>query len=834
MNRHGMHMSPDAPAQAPLKDCYETGDLVPSIHEDLADDSSTAGSLTTANSLSSQDEPSLSSQSSAQVIPRVVSDRLFAIFSLDDVLRSAHKEAPSRMSRERFERKFISLLNQYSYDLRLKARYHRPWQPSGYQIQIKGVIRFLRRHARLFAQRISKEFYSVDDDTKRQQMEDIAHQKPEKETQLELYLSHYNPEAVSSSSEVYYEISSFLEDESEAESEPEDGYLRISNVTRLKHFLVESSSFELDDSIFEQLRARWLEILYADPTRTTIEGELIRMGNNLTGLTNNRIKAEIRTVMAMSTVEIEGTHLTLLDPSIDSKGGDLNLNHYLVDDLAQAINAWSRSMPRESAYQNRVYVPIHCFWTVPELGKTLCYKILDAGNFTLGWEITRSPGFSTSELRRLRKLLRFLRLPINSSFLPYDVANYTSCGQKDVSFPASVPLPHIIILAIQYLRLVTHIRAREAAGGGLHQPRKKVLMGMSTKAAGLLDTSEPSIGKSGSVKLKISRISAVPEEVHSQIIAPDSGECDDRLLNVLHHRTIPLKYYEKVFKPFLGMIRGWNSYFRPPPKAGYRRVEWICALVEVQVPHQPPPPQQRRRRLPQAPAQLAIIVQPIQQTNTLQIKQAHKFLELCVNTGEFTKSLGEIEISQVRSDGNLFREIKSQYLRLRGYRAKHFLLKPVAVQFVQFSLEERHQVGILDFPLALPPETEVIAKRYEYDPCPLRPPPPIPSHIFLHYLNSSREHPRSLWLDRLPKKLTESIKQSTDPLPIGWGIHIIEGPNRRAMFWITVLIVLLSIIVSTTWTAVKGDIQGGFGLGAWIVSVPGVLMMAFFFKWSED
>ena len=83
-------------------------------------------------------------------------------------------------------------------------------------------------------------------------------------------------------------------------------------------------------------------------------------------------------------------------------------------------------------------------------------------------------------------------------------------------------------------------------------------------------------------------------------------------------------------------------------------------------------------------------------------------------------------------------------------------------------------------------------------------------------------------------KLKESIMQSTEPLPVGWGIHIIEGPNRIAMFWVTIGTVLLSFILSTVWTAVKGDIQGGFGLGAWIISVPNVLMVAFFFKWSGE
>ena len=570
-----MNMSQDAPSQAPLEDCYEIGSMVSSIHEDLVDDSSTTDSITSVESLVSQVCPSLTSQSSTQAIPQVVSDRLFAIFSLDDVLRPAYKEASSRMSKERFERKFVSLLKQYSHDLRLKARYDRPWQPSEYETQIKGIIRFLRLHARTFAQRISHEFYSVFDDAKRQQMEDIAYRKPEKEIQLELYLSHYNPETVSSSSEGYNEVSSFLENESETESEPEDGYLGISNVTRLKHFLLESSSFELEDSIFNHLRARWLDILYADPTRTTIEGELVRVGNNLTDFINNRSKPDIRTFMAGSTHEIEGALLTLLGPDTDSKG-DLNLHHYLVDGPAQAINICSRSMPKEGIYQNRVDVPIHVFWTVLELSKTLCYEILDAGKFTLGWEIPRAPGFSASELGGLLKLQQSLHLSVKSTLLAYNVVRYTGSGQKAESSQASASSPDMMILAMQYPRLMMYIRNRKAASGGLHRPRKKELIGMSIKAAGLLHTSEPPIGKTGSAKLETSRMSTVPQEINPQIIALPPYGGDDRLLSILHPRTIAVKYYENVSKPFLGIIRSWNSYFRPPLKAGYRRVEWIC------------------------------------------------------------------------------------------------------------------------------------------------------------------------------------------------------------------------------------------------------------------
>ena len=65
-----------------------------------------------------------------------------------------------------------------------------------------------------------------------------------------------------------------------------------------------------------------------------------------------------------------------------------------------------------------------------------------------------------------------------------------------------------------------------------------------------------------------------------------------------------------------------------------------------------------------------------------------KYLELCINTGEFQKSLGEIEVTGVCSDGLLFQMIKKKYLDLRSYRARYFLLKPTAIQFVQVGVNK--------------------------------------------------------------------------------------------------------------------------------------------------
>lgn len=61
------------------------------------------------------------------------------------------------------------------------------------------------------------------------------------------------------------------------------------------------------------------------------------------------------------------------------------------------------------------------------------------------------------------------------------------------------------------------------------------------------------------------------------------------------------------------------------------------------------------------------------------------YLEVCINTGEYTKTLSEIDLRDVGCDGELFRRIRSEYRRLRGFRSRFWLLKPSGVHFVRVS-----------------------------------------------------------------------------------------------------------------------------------------------------
>lgn len=61
------------------------------------------------------------------------------------------------------------------------------------------------------------------------------------------------------------------------------------------------------------------------------------------------------------------------------------------------------------------------------------------------------------------------------------------------------------------------------------------------------------------------------------------------------------------------------------------------------------------------------------------------FLELCVNTGEHLIELGEIDLSRVRCDGDLFAAVRKRYHEIRGFRVRFWLLKPKAISYVRVS-----------------------------------------------------------------------------------------------------------------------------------------------------
>ena len=111
-------------------------------------------------------------------------------------------------------------------------------------------------------------------------------------------------------------------------------------------------------------------------------------------------------------------------------------------------------------------------------------------------------------------------------------------------------------------------------------------------------------------------------------------------------------------------------------------------------------------------------------------------------------------------------------------------------------------------------------------------PPPIPDNVFLHNLTSKGNHPRLIWEKRLPKKLNEQLYNSSDELPVGWGIHILEGPHWTNILWTMLVFLLISGLVTGLWSGLKHDIQGGAGLGSYLVTLLSVFIAWLTLKWS--
>lgn len=225
--------------------------------------------------------------------------------------------------------------------------------------------------------------------------------------------------------------------------------------------------------------------------------------------------------------------------------------------------------------------------------------------------------------------------------------------------------------------------------------------------------------------------------------------------------------------------------------------------------------------------------------------EKRRYFELCVNTGEISVNLGEIDITDVDSDGELFKRIYERYKEIRGYRIRRVFLKPVDVHFVHFSVQKRYRVGIYGKPLVIPPEDEVKAERYHYWECPLKPQLPMDHRTFLHYMNTYKHgnttdprgitvHRDATFLNRLPKKVGCSIfMNQQSSLEFGWGVHIIEGANKVALSWATFICLALSFVVSLLYCHFWHTQEQGFGIGQWMVAVLAAAMAALYFHWAE-
>jgi len=63
----------------------------------------------------------------------------------------------------------------------------------------------------------------------------------------------------------------------------------------------------------------------------------------------------------------------------------------------------------------------------------------------------------------------------------------------------------------------------------------------------------------------------------------------------------------------------------------------------------------------------------------------------------------------------------------------------------------------------------------------------------------------------------------------GWGVHIVQGPNKPFLAWATVAIVLSSFVVAFVYNRVSKTRDSGFAVGQWMMAVGATSLAALYF-----
>ena len=98
--------------------------------------------------------------------------------------------------------------------------------------------------------------------------------------------------------------------------------------------------------------------------------------------------------------------------------------------------------------------------------------------------------------------------------------------------------------------------------------------------------------------------------------------------------------------------------------------------------------------------------------------------------------------------------------------------------------------------------------------------PPIGPNMAMHLFENPEHAPA---LPILFKRVPVKRHQRLEPCPTkgtasGWGVHFVESVNGFAVFSCALVGFILCLVTSIVWTVVRGDVQGGFGIGAFILA----------------
>ncbi|KAI1082511.1 hypothetical protein F5B20DRAFT_531577 [Whalleya microplaca] len=212
-----------------------------------------------------------------------------------------------------------------------------------------------------------------------------------------------------------------------------------------------------------------------------------------------------------------------------------------------------------------------------------------------------------------------------------------------------------------------------------------------------------------------------------------------------------------------------------------------------------------------------------------------KYLLLCVNTGPYQIKLSHIDLTYIANDETLYTKIRESYREMRGRLSRNAFVIPKTIEYIKFDLMQRRITGecVGNYQTnCIPSIKEVLDQQYVFFPCPPQTGTvPIAPHLFMHSFLRPGDHTGGLATMCLPKKVGRKLRfykpaSDTYTLPFGWGVYIVEGLNTKLVALVLISATLAAFLVASLWSGLRGDVQGGMGIGQFALAFVALIFTA--------
>jgi hypothetical protein len=209
------------------------------------------------------------------------------------------------------------------------------------------------------------------------------------------------------------------------------------------------------------------------------------------------------------------------------------------------------------------------------------------------------------------------------------------------------------------------------------------------------------------------------------------------------------------------------------------------------------------------------------------------WLLTCANEGRLTPKIVHLDVNagRIRSDKDLALVLREHYEQLNRRWFNWARLRSLAtIEFVQFEVHRNRFADIRATP-SMPPVSTPSASSpsstkkslspsqqpYTFEPIELL--PPVGSTYLLHLFKHPSDYDGELITYLRSPKRRERLDCG-----MGWGINLVEGFVAQRVWTVALLLGVGSGMFATLYTLKFGDIQGAFGVAAWMLSIGGLVM----------